>query len=178
MLLFWIAGGATALLLVTFLLGDLLDFLNFDIGGESVGATAILGFIAFFGYTSGGLLAGTELPEIVCMLIGVAVGFVIGIIIVKWMNVLQKDDSGQVGSKGFIGKNAVTSLTIPDNGFGQIRVEEDGHVLTFGAKTESGSLPVGTRVKIVEQISAGTYLVEKRVAETNTNSDTPSLNKE
>jgi membrane protein implicated in regulation of membrane protease activity len=144
-----IVGGA--LLLVTVLLDDilggLLDFLDFDLGGTSL-MPILLSFVAMFGI--GGLF-GTQVLELSgaqASIVGVAFGAVGGAIAWGMFRFLYSSETASPFSQDdLIGRDAYVLVGIPRTAWGTISLEVEGTTQQFRA-TASEDIDRGVMVRI------------------------------
>lgn len=153
----WVCLG---ILVLTFLVGDLLDFMEFDFMGGTVGPTAVLGFLGVMGLTTGLLSDNTTFSVWACIGLGAVAGLIFGAIIARILNFFQKSDSGQVSEESIVGGTAYVVLTIPENGFGKVKVNNAGHTMELAARSARGSIPTGHSVTIEAVLGAGSVMVK------------------
>jgi membrane protein implicated in regulation of membrane protease activity len=144
-----IVGGA--LLLITVLLDDilggLLDFLDFDLGGTSL-MPILLSFVAMFGI--GGLL-GTRvlgLSGAQASIVGVAFGAAGGALAWLMFRFLYSSETESPFSQDdLIGRDAYVLVSIPKTAWGTISLEVEGTTQQYRA-TASEDIPRGVMVHI------------------------------
>lgn len=160
-----VVGGA--LLLITVLLDDilggLLDFLEFDLGGTSL-MPVLLAFVAMFGI--GGLF-GTKVLELSggqASIVGVAFGAAGGALAWGMFRFLYSSETASPFSQqDLVGRDAYVLVTIPATAWGTISLEVEGTTQQFRA-TSAADVARGSMVHItgvagngliVEPIAAG-----------------------
>lgn len=161
----WICVG---ILVISFIVGDVLDFLNFDFLEGTIGPTAIFGFLGTLGLTSGMLRDNTSLSLWACIGLGAVAGFIFAAIITQVISFFQKSDSGLVEEISIIGGSGYVVLTIPENGYGKIKVNNSGHSLEFAARSNVGAIPNGTQITVVDLLGPSSALVIPTVSKTPT----------
>ena len=162
MTVFFVIGGVgIVLLLLALLVGDVLEgALGFD-GIDSLNAldsdvfstAGIAGLLGGFGF--GGAL-GLALTDTVwvAILVGLVVGTLLGWMAGKLTGLLRRQGSGAAPrTNSLIGVEALVITAIPDDGYGQVRLRQDGHTHTLNAKAPV-ALDAGTRVWISGVLSA------------------------
>lgn len=160
-ILFWVAWSATGLLVLSVLLGDLFDFMDFDIGGDTIGAGVLLAFVSIFCFTAGILTNETELSLFICLLLGAVVGGALGFVMMKFLNSLKNSEAGEVGRDGYAGMTGIVTIPVPVVGSGQVRVIAEGHGMDLTAKSNHGVvIPTGTKVEIVDDLGSYNVMVK------------------
>ncbi len=144
-----IVGGA--LLLITVLLDDilggLLDFLDFDLGGTSL-MPILLSFVAMFGI--GGLL-GTQvlgLSGAQASIVGVAFGVAGGAL--SWLMfrfLYSSETASPYSQEDLVGRDAYVLVSIPKTAWGTISLEVEGTTQQYRA-TSSEDIERGVMVRI------------------------------
>lgn len=168
-LLFYAIGWTgVGILLITLVVGDILDFLSFDFLDGSLGPTAIFGFLSVFGLTGGMLLGNTDLNLWACVAIALLAGAVFGFIITRILDFFSKSNSGEVSESSIVGDTGFVVLTIPEKGYGKIKVNNSGHSMELAAMSPGQSIPSGSKVTIMSVLGTGSVLVEPvNIAEEN-----------
>lgn len=169
-ILFWVAWSATGLLVLSVLLGDLFDFMDFDVGGDTIGAGVLLAFVSIFCFTAGILTNETELPLFVCLLLGAVIGGALGFVMMKFLNSLKNSEDGEVGRDGYAGMTGIITIPVPVVGSGQVRVIAEGHGMDLTAKSNHGAIPTGTKVDIVDDLGSYNVMV-KPIKQVDTNDE-------
>lgn len=175
-ILFWIAWGATGLLFLSVLLGDLFDFMDFDIGGDTVGAGVLLAFVSVFCFTAGILTNETELHLFACLGIGAIVGGALGFLMTKVLNSLKNSEDGEIGRDGYAGMTGIVTLTVPESGTGTVRVVVEGHGMDLTATSHHGIIKTGEKVEITDDLGSYNVMV-KPATETRTDFESTGLDK-
>lgn len=158
---FLILGGAgLALILVTLVVGDVLDgVLHLDVlDSDFFSVSSLAAFVGAFGF--GGAL-GLALSDSVP--IGVLVGLVIGLGAawgaVRLTHALRRDDSVSFHPNAMIGHSAFVITPIPAGGFGEIRLTAAGHVRKYAARCDT-AVPAGAEVWVSAIVSPTAVQVE------------------
>lgn len=135
---YWIALGVGAgFLVLSILLGDVLDVFDFDIG-DGVSATPIL-FTAIAAFGGGGLLAlkTTEVSQGRSILIGLASGFVLGGLALLFFRALGRQESEGAFSAGqLVGLEGRCTVAISPGKTGRVSVHHQGMTRSFTATSE------------------------------------------
>ncbi|GAA4896254.1 hypothetical protein GCM10025789_12460 [Tessaracoccus lubricantis] len=138
-----IGGVGIALVLVSLLVGDVLDGL-FDLdvlGGDLFSVSSISAFVGAFGF--GGAL-GLALSNL--MVVAVLTGIVMGVgaawAAIRLTRALKRgEDAASFRSDSMIGHAGRVITAIPEGGYGEISISVGGHVRKIAAKA---ALPVAT----------------------------------
>lgn len=160
-----IVGGV--LLLITVLLDDiiggLLDFLDFDLGGTSL-MPVLLSFVAMFGI--GGLL-GTQVLDLSgaqASIVGVAFGAAgSALSYVMFRFLYASETASPYSQEDLVGRDAYVLVSIPRTAWGTISLEVEGTTQQFRA-TSSEDIDRGVMVRITGVAGNG-LIVEPPVTE-------------
>ena len=163
-----IVGGA--LLLVTVLLDDilggLLDFLDFDLGGTSL-MPILLSFVAMFGI--GGLF-GTQVLDLSgaqASIVGAVFGVAGGAVSWGMFRLLYSSETpSPYSQEDLIGREAYVLVSIPKTAWGTISLEVEGTTQQFRA-TAAEDIERGAMVRITGVAGNG-LIVEPRPAQPET----------
>lgn len=144
-----LVGGG--LLLITVLLDDilggLLDFLDFDLGGTSL-MPILLAFVAMFGV--GGLF-GTQVLELSgaqASVVGAIAGILGGALAWAMFRVLYASETpAPYSQEDLVGRDAYVLVSIPRTAWGTISMEVEGTTQQFRA-TSSADVARGQMVRI------------------------------
>lgn len=154
----WVSLG---ILLLTLVVGDILDFFDFDFLDDALGPAVIFGFLAVSGFVGGFTSSNTDLPLLGVLLIAGSAGAVFGFFVMKLMSYFKSGTSGEVSEGGMVGHRADVVLTIPAVGYGKVKVNNSGHTMELAAKNTSGeAILFGTVVTVTEVAGPGTVIVE------------------
>ncbi|MQA99469.1 MAG: hypothetical protein GEU78_04130 [Actinobacteria bacterium] len=153
-LAYWIAlGFGVGFLLLSLLLGDAFDFLNFidlDIG-DGFAATPVL-FAAIAGFGGGGLLAVEALgvgPG-VSVVVGLGSSVVLGGLAAGLFAALAKQESKETFTTGqLVGARGTCTLAIGPGRIGRISVQHAGMTRSYSARS-SEDIAVGDDVVVLE----------------------------
>lgn len=160
LLLFTIGWIALGILLVTFIVGDFLEFLSFDVLDGSFGSTSIFGFIAVFGLTGGTLNKNTDWPILGCLAVALVAGLIFAYIVSRIFSFFTKSNSGEVSESSIVGDTGFVVLTIPENGYGKVKVNNSGHVMELAAMSGGVRIPTGTTIRIKSLLGSSSVIVE------------------
>jgi len=161
MVTFFVIGGVgIALLLLSILLGDLLDGL-FDVGGDLFSSAALAGFLGAFGFAGALGLDATD-DVTTAVLIGIGAGIVVGGA-AAWASarLRQGGDEANVRTSALVGTPATVINAIPDDGYGEITVVVAGHITKLNARAAE-PISAGSPVTITATLSATSVQVAPR----------------
>ena len=148
---FWIIGGiGVALLTISLILGDVLDF---DLAGADwFSGAALGGFSAALGFGAA-LADGLGAPGLVTGMVGVGAGLAFGWFATWLTRIVRRDTSGEsTSADDTVGRDAVVVTSIPDGGFGTVKVLLGGQVHRYNARA-STEIPEGTAVHVTGVLS-------------------------
>ena len=121
-------------------------------------------FLIGFGWTA--ILLKDSVPSTgLRMLIAIVVGVVLVVLVMllfKWLTDMQ--ESGNIDVyKSAVGCEGTVYLTVPGEraGEGKIQITIRNAVREYAAMTDGPTLKTGTRIRVVEVVSANTLLVEE-----------------
>lgn len=160
MLAFLIIGGiGIALLLVSLILGDLLDGAFEGLGGDLFSGAALAGFLGAFGF-AGALTMVQSDNVVVAIVVGVVAGLVIGGG-VGYLTLKLKEggDDANVETGTLVGREATVINAVPEGGYGQVSIVASGHITKLNARA-SQPVPTGTPVVITAVLSATSVMVK------------------
>lgn len=154
---FLIIGGAgVALLLVALLVGDVLDgvlgsaegLLDSDVF-STAGLAGLVGGIGFGGAIGLGVTGSVP--------VGVIAGVILGSVLAYGATALtrvlrRQGSSNTVRTTSLVGVEASVITAIPADGYGQIRLTHNGHLLTVSARSDR-PLDAGSRVWVHEVLT-------------------------
>jgi membrane-bound ClpP family serine protease len=140
------------LLLVSLVLGDLLDGVFDALTGDIFSSAVIGGFVAAFGFGAAAVqgAGGTALAG---ALVGVgAGGLAAGFTI--WLTRLVKDGGSDatLSSDDALGRSGRVISHIPEGGYGAVRLAIGGHTVQLNARAAE-PIPAGTEVHVTEILS-------------------------
>ncbi len=133
-----------------------------DVGFGLLSVRTISAFLTFFGLTGWyGVGAGwAPITTVVAALVG---GFAM-LFLVAWLLHVQKKlaSSGTVDLAGAVGHAARVYLRIPEKnvGKGKITLILQGRTVELNAFTNGDSIPTGSEVRVVRQVTGDTFEVE------------------
>lgn len=162
MVAFLVIGGlGVALLLISLIVGDLLDGV-LDFGGDLLSGAALAGFLGAFGF--GGALAFDATDNMAASIgiglaAGVAVGAGAGLAISR---LKQGGDESNVRTGDLVGHHGTVISSIPEDGLGEISIVVSGHITKLNARSAT-ALPAGTAVTVTAILSATAVRVESRL---------------
>jgi len=141
-----------AVLLVSLLVGELLEGLLDGLGGDWFSTEVVGAFVAALGF-GGALADGLGAPGPVSVLAGVGAGVVFGAF-AAWLTRLVRSGgtAGAPGADDVVGWDATVVSAIPADGLGTVTVRRGGHLLRFNARAEQ-ALEAGTEVHVTAVLS-------------------------
>lgn len=159
---YWIALGVGAgFLVLTILLGDVLDVFDLDIG-DGVSATPIL-FTAIAAFGGGGLLAlkTTEVSQGKSILIGLASALVLGGLALLFFRGLGRQESeGAFSAAQLVGLEGRCTVAIVPGKSGRVSVHHEGMTRSFTATSEQ-EISSGDEI-VVREALGGSLKVARR----------------
>lgn len=159
---FLIIGGVGLLLLViTLLLGDLVDGIVDGFGPDWLSGTAVAAFLAAVGFGGAlGLQAGlsTGAATAVGVGAGAGAGLLAGLLT---RSLTREDDRSTPRSSNLVGVTATVVSDVPPDGYGTVSLVVAGHPTRLNART-AGDVAVrtGSVVRVSAVISASAVQVE------------------
>ena len=162
---FFVIGGiGIVLLVVALVVGDILEgALDFDgmfdldalagFDSDIFSTAGIAGLLGGFGF--GGAI-GLALTDIVwaAIAVGLVVGVALGWMAGKLTSLLRKQGSDVApNTNSLVGAEALVITAVPESGYGQIRVNYQGHTHTLNARSPI-PLDADTRVWVSQVLSA------------------------
>ncbi|MBM6402843.1 hypothetical protein JQN72_01105 [Phycicoccus sp. CSK15P-2] len=156
-----IGGVGIALLLVSFLLGDLVDGFLDGIGPDALSGLAVAGFLAAFGFV-GALTANAGASNAVAILAGLVAGVAAGAG-AGWAStrLMRGGDEATVRSTGLVGLSGTVVEPVPDEGYGMVSVVAAGHITRLNARAAE-PLPSGTAVVVTAVLSPTSVTVARQ----------------
>lgn len=158
-----IGGVGILLLLVSFVLGDILDGVLDSIGPDAFSGLAIAGFLAAFGFVGALTLdagASPGLAILAGLVAGVAAGAGAGYASSRLM---RGGDESTVRSSGLVGLTGTVVEAVPADGYGMVSVTAAGHITRLNARSDE-PLPGGTAVVVTSVLSPTSVMVSRRSA--------------
>jgi len=145
------------LLLISIALDGIFDV--FDFGDGPLSLTTIAAFTAIFGFASFAMVgagASATVAGVVGALAGIAGGA-----IAWWLSRLVRnaESNTSVSSGDLIGDEASVVLAIPEGGLGEVALVRHGERVSLSA-TAATAIPRGTRVRVVQTLTATSVVVE------------------
>ncbi len=156
-----IGGVGIALLLVSLVLGDLLDGLLDSVGPDAVSGLAIAGFLAAFGFVGALSLdagASNGVGIIAGLVAGVAAGAAAGYASTRLM---RGGDESTVRSAGLVGLTGTVVEPVPEDGYGMVSVVAAGHITRLNARADE-PLGSGTAIRVTAVLSPTSVKVSRR----------------
>lgn len=168
MQLFYVCFGVGIVYtIISFLLGQLFDFFDFD-GNFEMGSNIsplkpaiIASFVTVFGGV-GIILMRKNISFFSSLSFATIIAFIIAFIIYRYIivNLYKAQNTSAVERQKLIGSKAKVTLTIRQGGYGKITYFVNGNTYNSPAKAENGGeIIVGKEVEIV-YISKNTYFVK------------------
>jgi membrane-bound ClpP family serine protease len=154
-----IGGIGVALLALSLLLGDLLDFGVAADGPFSLAAVAA--FLGGFGFA--GAVVAAVLPDL--GMLAVAGTGLVAAIPAAWLTVrlsralMRMRTDATLTRHDLIGSTGVVVTPIPQHGYGEVRLQAAGQQIKFNARA-GRAIPVGARVFVIGTPSETSVIVE------------------
>lgn len=139
-------------LLVSLVLGDVLDGIFDALTGDVFSAAVLGGFVAAFGFGAAAV-QGAGAPALLAALAGVGIGGVAAWFTI-WLTRLVKDGGSDatLTPDDALGRSGRVLSEIPAAGFGTVRLAIGGHTVQLNARADQAIAP-GTEVHVTEVIS-------------------------
>lgn len=124
----------------------------------------LVNFLLGFGWTAillEGAIPSTPLRMLVATVVGVAL-VVMVMLLFKWITGMQQSGTIDI-YKSAVDCQGSVYLTIPEKrgGEGKVQITINGAVREYAAMTDGPALKTGTRIRVVDVVSATTLLVEE-----------------
>ena len=156
-LVYWIALGVGAgFLVLSILLGDVLDIFDFDLG-DGISATPVL-FTTIAGFGGGGLLAlnASDLDPGMSVIAGLAAALLLGGLAMLFFRMLGRQESeGAFSAAQLVGAQGRCTLAIARGKAGRVAVQHQGMTRTFNAMSDE---EIGSGEEIVVTDALGNSL--------------------
>lgn len=148
-----------ALLLVTLVVGDLVEGVVDGLGPDWLSGTAIAAFLASVGFGGALALQAGASPGI-AVAAGAGAGAVAGGV-AGWLTyaLTNEKDSVTPRTSGLVGSEATVVGEVPVGGYGTVALVVAGHPTRLNARS-SAVQPVGTRVRVSDVLSSTAVQVE------------------
>jgi hypothetical protein len=157
-----VAGLGMLLLVVSLVLGDLLDGALDALAGDTFSTAVIGAFLSALGF-GGALAQGLGAPWVVSLPVGVVAGVGFGWFAAWLTGLLRSGTSdGTPATDDAVGREGVVVTAIPTDGFGTVKVLVGGHAMRLNARVEADHpLPIepGTRVHVTGTLSPTAVVV-------------------
>ncbi len=156
-----IGGVGIAMLLISLIIGDLVDGLLDGIGPDFLSGMALAGFLAAFGFV-GALVANAGGSTTVTVLSGLAAGAAVGAGAgYASSRLMRGGDESTVRSSGLVGLHGTVIEPVPVEGYGMVSVVAAGHITRLNARAD-GPLPSGTAVVVTAVLSPTSVRVSRQ----------------
>ncbi len=156
-----IGGVGILLLLVSLVLGDIVDGVLESVGPDAFSGLAVAGFLAAFGFV-GALTLDAGASSGVAILVGVVAGVAAGAA-AGWAStaLMRGGDESNVRSSGLVGLTGTVVEPVPDEGYGMVSVVAAGHITRLNARADE-PLPSGTAVVVKAVLSPTSVTVTRQ----------------
>lgn len=138
-LVYWVALGVGAgFLVLSIVLGDVLDIFDFDLG-DGISATPVL-FTSIAGFGGGGLLAlnASDLDPGESVIAGLVTALFLGGLAMLFFRLLGRQESeGAFSASQLVGSQGRCTLAIQPGKAGRVAVHHDGMTRTFSATSDT-----------------------------------------
>jgi membrane protein implicated in regulation of membrane protease activity len=148
------------LLLLTLVLGDLVEGLVDGVGPDWLSGTAIAAFLAAVGF-GGALALQLGASEGVATASGIGAGLAAGALAGLLTRTLARegDDGSTPRSDALLGQVATVVSDVPVDGYGTVALTVAGHPTRLNARA-GAALPAGTQVRVTAVLSSSAVQVE------------------
>jgi len=154
MTVFLALGAVGIVLLVVFTviddhLGGIFDALG---GGDWFSGAGLAGFLGAFGFAAA-LAQSLTGSRTLAIIIGLVAGLALGAL-VTWalFKLRHTQEAGAPTSAALLGAEGTVVGAIPDDGFGEVKLTQGGHLVKVNARA-SMALPVGQPVEVTDVLS-------------------------
>ena len=139
-------------LLVSLLLGDLLDGALDALAGDAFSTAVLGGFVSAFGF-GGAVAESLGAPLLVSLPVAVVAGVGVGWL-AAWLTRLVRDggSDGTPEADDLLGREGQVVSAVPADGYGTVRVLVGGHVVRLNARADA-PLQAGTAVHVTSVLS-------------------------
>ena len=156
-----IGAAGILLLVVSLVLGDLVDGLLDGVGPDALSGLAVAGFLSAFGFVGALTLAGggsSALAILAGLVAGVAAGAGAG-----WAGtrLMRGGDEDTVRSAGLVGLTGTVVEAVPVDGLGMVSVVAAGHITRLNARADE-PIPAGTGIVVTGVLSPTSVTVAPR----------------
>lgn len=153
MTLFLVIGGiGLAFFVLSLVLGDVFDALDFDFGGEFFSSAAIAAFLGALGF-GGAIALGVGLIGPLAWLIGAVCGLALGVLTALALRRLKRAGGGDsVRTADLVGQTGRVIEDIPADGYGVVNVSRGGHPTRLNARAAE-PIRAGTLIEVVSVLS-------------------------
>jgi membrane-bound ClpP family serine protease len=128
-------------------------------GGDWFTGSSLAAFLGALGF-GGAIVQQLTNSTLLSVVGGVVLGIVFGALVAVGMTKLRLTDTGgAVTTHELLDAPGVVLSDIPAEGFGEIRVTRQGHMMKLNAKS-AVPLGTGTQVKVIDVLSATAVVVE------------------
>jgi membrane protein implicated in regulation of membrane protease activity len=156
-----IGGIGIALLVISLVVGDVVDGVLEGVGPDFLSGLAVAGFLAAFGFV-GALVANAGGSTTVVILSGLVAGAAVGAGAgFASRSLMRGGDEANVRSSGLVGLHGTVIEPVPEDGFGMVSVVASGHITRLNARSDT-PLPSGTAVRVVAVLSPTSVKVSRQ----------------
>ncbi|MBM6402040.1 hypothetical protein [Phycicoccus sonneratiae] len=156
-----IGGVGILLLLVSLVLGDLVDGVLDSVGPDALSGLAVAGFLAAFGFVGALVLdagASSTVAILAGLVAGVAAGAGAGYASTRLM---RGGDEATVRPARLVGLTGTVVEPVPVDGYGMVSVVAAGHITRLNARSDE-PLGSGTAVVVTAVLSPTSVKVARR----------------
>lgn len=148
------------LLLLTFIIGELIDGIMDSVGPDYLSGTTVAGFLSTLGFVGLWVYDATSNSGLAS-----GVGFVAGLgmgALAGWAStkLMKGGDEDTVRTAGLVGLTGNVVADIPADGMGQVSVVAAGHITRLNARAEK-PLSAGSAVVVTSVLSPTSVIVEE-----------------
>jgi membrane protein implicated in regulation of membrane protease activity len=156
-----IGGVGILLLLISLVVGDIVDSVLEGVGPDAFSGLAIAAFLAAFGFVgaltlNAGASSGVAIGA--GLLSGIAVGAAVGVVSSRLM---RGGDDATVRTAGLVGLPGTVVEAVPDDGYGMVSVVAAGHITRLNARADE-PLTGGTAVVVTAVLSPTSVKVARQ----------------
>lgn len=153
------------LLLVSLVVGEVVDGLFDALGGDLLSGASLAAFLGAFGFVGALVVSGTGSTG-GAIAAGLGGGVVVGGAAALLTRALRNGgDDSTVRTSSLVGRSGSVVSAIPADGYGDVSLVASGHITKLNARA-SAALPAGTAVVVTAVLSPTSVLVERAVPAT------------
>ncbi|MDR1540000.1 MAG: NfeD family protein [Clostridiales bacterium] len=153
---------------ISFLLGEIIDVLDFDFSFDFLGGvfplkpSVIAAFVTVFG--GAGLIFSSIVGNLLALAFAAILGIIVAFLLYRFVIVplYRAQNTSAADIQSFIGMDAKVTERIPQGSYGKIRYFANGNTYSAPAKSEDGGEIGRHEDVVIVYIEKNTYFVKKK----------------